>query len=81
MKISRKKHILILTLIGLVYFVGVAAIIYPMVGSIYSTHSSKESIQSYVETVEKMPKQEIDNRLLEARQYNEALAQGEYDEA
>lgn len=81
MKISRKKHILILTLIGLVYFVGVAAIIYPMVGSIYSTHSSKESIQSYVETVEKMPKQEIDNRLLEARQYNEALAQGEFDEA
>ncbi len=81
MKISRKKHVLILVVIGLVYFVGVAAVIYPIIGNIYSTNSSKETIQSYVETVEKMPKEEIDQRLQKAEQYNEQLAQGQYDES
>ena len=81
MKISRKKHVLILVFIGLVYFIGVAAVIYPIIGNIYSTNSSKETIQSYVETVEKMPKEEIDQRLQKAEQYNEQLAQGQYDES
>ena len=80
MKISQKKHILILCLIGVVYFIGVAAIVYPLVGNIYSTNSSKEVIQSYTQTVEKMPKAEIDQRLLKAEQYNTALAEGNYDE-
>ena len=80
MKLSRKKHVLILTLIGLVYFVGVAAIIYPIVGSVYSTQSSKDSIRSYADTVQKMPKEEIDHRLEQARQYNRALAEGTVEE-
>ena len=64
----------------MVYFIGVAAIVYPLVGNIYSTNSSKEVIQSYTQTVEKMPKAEIDQRLLKAEQYNTALAEGNYDE-
>ncbi len=81
MKISRKKHILILTAIGLIYFIGVAAIIYPIIGNIYTTNSSKSIIQDYVETVKKMPGDEIKERLQKAQAYNKGVAEGKYDES
>lgn len=78
MKISRKKHVLILLLIGVIYFVGVAAIIYPIIGDAYMTNSSKTTIQNYVKTVENMSDDEIEKKLAEAQKYNENVAKGTY---
>lgn len=80
MKVSRKKHILILFAIGLVYFVGVAAIIYPIAGNMYSINSSKTVINSYAKKVEKMTDEEIEKRFQNAQKYNEDIAKEIYDD-
>ena len=80
LKISRKKHILILSVIGIVYFLGVAGIIYPIVGNMNSMSNSKTVIASYEEKVEKMPRKEKDDRLDKAKKYNEDVAKGIFDD-
>lgn len=80
MKVSRKKHILILFAIGLVYFVGVAAIIYPIAGNMYSINSSKTVINSYAKKVEKMTDEEIEKKFQNAQKYNEDIAKEIYDD-
>lgn len=80
MKVSRKKHILILIAIGLVYFVGVAAIIYPIAGNMYSINSSKSVINSYAEKVKKLSVDEIEEKLKNAQKYNEDVAKEIYDD-
>ncbi len=80
MKASRKKHIIIMSVIGLVYFLGVAAIIYPIIGNMYAANSSKSTIKSYEKAVEMMPPQEIRDKFSEANQYNRDLAEGIYED-
>ena len=80
LKISRKKHIIIMVVIGLVYFLGVASIIYPIVGNMYSMSSSKSVITDYEKKVEKMPAEEKDDRLENAKKYNQDIADGIYDD-
>lgn len=80
MKLSRKKHILILTAIGLVYFIGIAAIVYPIIGNIYSINSSRAVISSYASKVEKMSSDEIETKFRNARKYNEDVAQKIYND-
>ena len=79
MKISRKKHIIILILIGIVYFIGVAAIVYPIIGDAYMTNSSKTTIQSFVSNVKNMTENEIDERLKTAQEYNDGVKYQIYD--
>lgn len=81
MKVSRKKHILILLAIGLVYFVGIAAIVYPIVGNMVSLDSSKAVIHSYVNKVESLTDSEIEEKFRNAEGYNESLRKGSYDES
>ena len=78
MKLSRKNHILILSVIGVVYFFGVAAVIYPMLGNIYTMSSSGSVIRSYEESVGQMPEAEKDDRLINAIKYNQDIANGIY---
>ncbi len=80
LKISRKKHIIILSVIGIIYFLGVAAIIYPIMGNMYSMSGSKSAISTYEKTVQQMPREEKDDRLEKARKYNEDIANGIYDD-
>ena len=69
-----------MVVIGLVYFLGVASIIYPIVGNMYSMSSSKSVITDYEKKVEKMPAEEKDDRLENAKKYNQDIADGIYDD-
>lgn len=74
------KRLLILALIGVLYFSGVAMVLYPIVGNIYSLHHSRADIKEYQQTVDKMDDGERQKMLEGARKYNELLAKGNVDE-
>lgn len=80
MKKGKRKHILIIAAIGLVYFIGVAAIVYPMIGNVYTLVTSKNVISTYNSDVETMDNSDVENRLEDARAYNKKLAKGTFDE-
>lgn len=80
MKRKRKKHVLIMMTIGLLYFLGVAAIIYPMVGNIYSLTTSRAVISSYNDEVKEMDNHVIEDKFADAEKYNRELANGYFDE-
>lgn len=69
-----------MSVIGIVYFLGVAAIIYPILGNMNSMSSSKTTIASYDKKVEKMPREEKDDRLEKAKKYNEDVANDIFDD-
>ena len=80
LKLSGKKHILILIAIGLLYFFGIAAIVYPIIGNMYSMSTSKNTIESYVSDVVRMDDSDIEERFENARKYNQDLAKMKYDD-
>ena len=67
-------------LIGVLYFAGVAMVLYPMFGNIYSMSTSRTAIKDYQETVEQMPDTEISEILRVANSYNQKLARGVIDQ-
>lgn len=67
-------------LIGVLYFAGVAMVLYPMFGNIYSMSTSRTAIKDYQETVEQMPDTEISEILRVANSYNQQLARGVIDQ-
>ena len=77
---TRHKRLFILILIGVLYFSGVAMVLYPIVGNIYSLHHSRADIKEYQQTVDKMDDGERQKMLEGARKYNELLAKGNVDE-
>lgn len=79
MKAVKTKHIFIFVLIGVLYFAGISAILYPMVSNVYSLITSKSVITDYKKTVEQMPDSEINDKFRLADQYNAGLAEGKYD--
>ena len=80
MKKGKRKHILIIAAIGLVYFIGVAAIVYPMIGNVYTLVMSKDVIRSYNSDIEVMDNSDVEKRLENAVAYNNKLAKGTFDE-
>ena len=80
LKISRRKHIIIVIIIGVIYFFGVAAIIYPIFGNMVSMNSSQTVIRSYDAMVGDMTDDEIVRKLENARKYNEDIAKGIYND-
>lgn len=76
-KVKYKKAV-VLSLIGLLYFLGIAAIIYPMMSNIVSLSGSRAVINNYTKTVEQTDKSDIDDRLERAEKYNADLAKGIY---
>jgi len=80
LRISRKKHIIILILIGIVFFFGVGAALYPMIGSLYSMSRSQSTIRSYQSSVGAMESGDKEQRLEKARSYNKKLAEGIIDD-
>ncbi len=81
LKLTKKKRFWIVIVIGVLYFAGVAMVIYPMVGNIYSMSTSRSVIKDYEKTVENMSDGEIENKFRLADEYNTMLANGSYDEA
>lgn len=67
-------------MIGVVYFFGVAAVIYPIIGKIYTLSLSHSTIKFYDESVGDMPGTELSEKLDNAKAYNEKLASGIIDE-
>ena len=80
MRISKKKHLLMLVLIGIVFFFGVGAVLYPIIGGLYSTSSSHNTIRSYESSVADMQSDDREERLEKAMEYNRRLAEGIIDD-
>ena len=74
------RPILTVILIGILYFLGIAAVLYPLIGNIYTLQNSIMAISSYDRAVEKMDQTEIEKRLKYARIYNADLANGIYND-
>lgn len=79
LKRKKTKQILILCLIALVFFAGVAAILYPSFSNLLSLFTANTTIAQYKKQVEKMPEQDIQAILKKARQFNADLANGKVD--
>jgi len=73
------KRLFILILIGVLYFSGVAMVLYPMIGNIYSLYHSRADINEYQQTVNNLTDEEIQKMLESAKKYNELLAKGNVD--
>ena len=70
---------LMLGMLGVVYFAGIAAVVYPMFSPIYSLSTAKTVIDSYNETVTDLPSSEMVEIYRNAQQYNTDLANGVTD--
>lgn len=66
-------------IIGFLYFLGVALIIYPMIGNVYSIAHSRSEINDYNESVRQMDDTEIKEKLALAAKYNASIAKGSLD--
>ena len=74
------KPVLTLVIIGIVYFIGIAAVLYPIFGNIYTLSKSKVTITEYADVVAKMDTSEIEQRFKQAKIYNADLASGIYND-
>ena len=74
------RPVLTLILIGILYFIGIAAVLYPMAGNIYSLSNSRITINQYDTAVSKMDSSEIEKRFKQAKIYNADLASGIYND-
>ena len=57
------KRLFILILIGVLYFSGVAMVLYPMIGNIYSLYHSRADINEYQQTVNNLTDEEIQDAM------------------
>ena len=80
MKKLTRRNILFFIAIGCLYFAGVTAILYPMVSNIISLTTSRSTIINYVQTVDNMPDEDINENFELARRYNEDIANAKYDD-
>lgn len=80
MKVKKGKHVIIVAALGLLYFFGVAAIIYPMIGNVYNLSTSKAIISSYNDDVKEMDDSDIKEKYKNAAEYNSRLLKGVFDE-
>ena len=62
------KRVFIVVLIGILYFSGIAAIVYPMISNVVSLSDSKVAITDYVGTVKQMPEDSLSEKLRLARE-------------
>lgn len=69
----------IIVIIGVLYFAGVAMVIYPIVGNVYSMSTSRAVINDYENSVGNMSDDDIENKFKLADEYNTKLAKGVYD--
>ena len=74
------RPVLTIILIGVLYFVGIAAVLYPMAGNIYSLANSRIAIEQYDRAVGQMDETEIKQRFKNAEIYNTDLANGIYND-
>lgn len=79
-KFFKNNRIIVIVLIGVLYFSGIAAIVYPMISNVVSLSTSKTTISDYVETVKQMPDEEIADKFRLADIYNSDIANGEYND-
>ncbi len=78
MNFLKKHRVLVVILIGLVYFAGVAAVLYPIVSNMLSLTTAKTEISAYDKMVEDMDEAELNNMLENAEKYNNDIANGNY---
>lgn len=76
----KNNRIIVIVLIGVLYFSGIAAIVYPMISNVVSLSTSKTTISDYVEAVKQMPDEEIADKFRLADKYNSDIAKGEYND-
>lgn len=74
----KAKHIYIFALIGVLYFSGIAAIVYPMISNVHSLKNSKSAITDYKDEVKNMPDEDIEKKFRNADKYNADIANGVY---
>lgn len=79
MRYKKSKHKWVLLLIGLLFFAGVAAILYPSFSNLLSLFTANTTIAQYKEQVEKMPENDIQDLFRNARKFNSELARGKVD--
>lgn len=77
---QKSKPVFFAVAVGFLFFAGVAAILYPLVGNIYSLSTSRTVISDYVETVTQMPEKEKDDHIEKAIRYNIDIAGGKFDD-
>ena len=63
----------------MIFFAGVAAILYPTFSNLLSLFTANTTISEYKEQVEKMSENEIQDALEKARKFNTELAKGKID--
>ncbi len=71
----REKPFLAMFLIGVLYFIGVASIIYPMLSNVLSLRTSENVINDYQQNVEHMSSSEIADKTEKAALYNRELSE------
>lgn len=79
MRYKKSKYKWGLWLIGLLFFAGVAAILYPSFSNLLSLFTANTTIAQYKEQVEKMPENDIQDKFKKARKFNSDLAYGKID--
>lgn len=79
MRYKKSKHKCGLWLIGLLFFAGVASILYPSFSNLLSLFTANTTITQYKEQVEKMPENDIQDKFKKARKFNSDLADGKVD--
>ena len=76
LKSKKTKQTLILSLISLVFFAGVAAILYPTFSNLLSLFTASTTISEYKEQVANMPADDKQAILKKAQKFNDELADG-----
>ena len=76
---KKRKRLLVLFLIGCLYFSGIGAILYPIVSNVMSLQQSLQAITDYRQAVLEMPEEEIDKRVELAKEYNREIFLGNYE--
>lgn len=76
----QSKHIFIFIAIGVLYFAGISAILYPMISNVFSLRNSRTIIADYAEEVKEMNTSDIDEIIAKVTQHNQNLTKRIYDD-
>lgn len=76
MKSKKSKYRWSLWIIGILFFVGVLAILYPLISNLISTMTANTVIENYQNDVKKYPQEDIEDMFKQADNFNKNLFNG-----
>ncbi len=72
-KFIKEKPFVAMSMIGILYFIGICSIAYPMVSNVFSLKNSQNVITDYVQDMESMSSTEIAEKIEKAEIFNKAI--------